>query len=146
MTGVQTCAFRLNFEAKTASSHNARTCPRDLLQGLVPSCVTNLMTASVNKPANDVIKKEGKISFSQLQLLLDLNRIIASFELNLSKIVRHASLNQNISLSKRNQTRSNTATKPALKTLYKDQVFSNLRLEFTSLTFKCFKLALRSIM
>ena len=104
------------------------------------------MTAAVNKPANDVIKKAGKISFSQLQLLLDLNRIIANFELNLSKIVRHASLNQNINLGKRNQTRSNTATKPALKTLYKDQVFFNLILEFTSPTFKCFKLALRSIM
>ena len=101
----QSWSLRLNFEAKTASSHDVGTCPRDLLQGLVPSWVTNLTTASVNKPANDVIKKAGKISFSQLQLLLDLNRIIANFELNLSKIVRHASLNQNISLGKRNQIR-----------------------------------------
>ena len=83
------------------------------------------MTASVNKPANDVIKKAGKISFSQLQLLLDLNRIIANFELNLSKIVRHASLNQNINLGKRNQTRSNTATKPALKTLQRSSILQS---------------------
>ena len=30
--------LRLDFEAKMASSHDG-TCPRDLLQGLVPSCV-----------------------------------------------------------------------------------------------------------